>query len=92
MKKNKNLSLHGILVLAVVLTTFSVISVEARKNHSKKGKTHKHQKQRNSHRAPTPDYGNSSNIFNVFNFGAKGDGVSDDSKVMYEYQYIVPHL
>ncbi|CAK9166044.1 unnamed protein product [Ilex paraguariensis] len=63
-------------------------SVEARKNHSQTSRAHKHQKQRsaNGRNAPVPaplplPYYESS-IFNILSFGAKGDGVSDDSRAL----------
>lgn len=97
MKRSRNLSLLVfVLFLLVVFITFSVISVEARKNGIKKSKPHNkhHQKDKsgNGHisgspgpaPAPLPHYGSNptqSTIFDVLSFGAKGDGVSDDSKV-----------
>ncbi|KAF8390456.1 hypothetical protein HHK36_024982 [Tetracentron sinense] len=95
MKNNKNLSL---LFLLVFLIAFPTMSIEARKNHQKKSRVHKNQKQRKSGNdknspgpdhipgpapAPAPYYGSyptQSRIFDVLSFGAKGDGVSDDSK------------
>ncbi|BFG16377.1 hypothetical protein CerSpe_026510 [Prunus speciosa] len=69
-------------------------SVEARKNHTKKNKPHKHHQGKgatsgnnthNSHLpgpAPAPPHPQQSTIFPVLSFGAKGDGVSDDSKAL----------
>lgn len=75
-----------LLFCLIVLVTFSITSVEARKHQTKKIKPHKHQKGGNgthgSHLpcpAPTPVPQDGS--FSVLSFGAKGDGVSDDSKV-----------
>lgn len=89
MKQNKKLSvLLSFLLILVYLTTFLAISTEARRHHSKKNRTHKHKKQRHDHHvpAPFPGHGNTSSNFNVLSFGAKGDGVSDDSKVRKSYQ------
>lgn len=70
MKQNKKLSVVlGFLLILIYLTTFST---EAKRHHSKKSTSHKHKK---------PRHGNNSSNFNILNFGAKGDGVSDDSKV-----------
>uniref|UniRef100_A0A164TBN6 Polygalacturonase n=1 Tax=Daucus carota subsp. sativus TaxID=79200 RepID=A0A164TBN6_DAUCS len=87
MKQNKKLSvLLSFLLILVYLTTFLAISTEARRHHSKKNRTHKHKKQRHDHHvpAPFPGHGNTSSNFNVLSFGAKGDGVSDDSKALEE--------
>ena len=77
-----------------MITLFSKISVEARDNHIRNSKTHKHQKDKsgngNTHfpspaPAPLPHRGsnrNPSSSFDLFSFGARGDGVSDDSKVI----------
>ncbi|KAF5746583.1 polygalacturonase [Tripterygium wilfordii] len=91
------------VAVLVVFTTFSVVSVEARKHHNKnKSKPHhdNHQKKRsgngnnnnnnNNNNAP-PDHDSfvnpspaptQSTVFNVLSFGAKGDGVSDDSQAV----------
>lgn len=91
MKKNKSSSLLILLLmLVIVFVTFSTISVEARKHQTKKHKPHKHKKDKGDGSspiaAPVPQppsgsYPPQSNIFDVLSFGAKGDGVSDDSKV-----------
>lgn len=96
MKRNRNLSLLVfVFFLVIIFVTFSVISVEARNNRIKKSKPHhKHQKDKSGNGntsnlpgpapAPLPHYGSNqtpSTIFDVLAFGAKGDGVSDDSKV-----------
>ncbi|KAL0004287.1 hypothetical protein SO802_011848 [Lithocarpus litseifolius] len=77
-----------------MVTLFSKISVEARNNHTRNSKTRKHQKDKsgngNAHfpspaPAPLPHRGsnpNTSSSFDLFAFGAKGDGVSDDSKAL----------
>ncbi|XP_050276598.1 polygalacturonase At1g48100 [Quercus robur] len=92
MKKYKSLSL--LLFLFFMVTLFSKISVEARNNHTRNSKTHKHQKDKsgngNTHfpspaPAPLPHRGsnpNPSSSFDLFSFGAKGDGISDDSKAL----------
>ncbi|XP_050374166.1 polygalacturonase At1g48100 [Argentina anserina] len=76
-----------LLFFLFVLVTFSITSVEARKHQTKKSKPHKHQKGgNNTHDShlpcpsptPVPQYGS----FSVLSFGAKGDGVSDDSKAL----------
>ncbi|XP_062109479.1 polygalacturonase At1g48100 [Humulus lupulus] len=97
MKKNKSSSLLIVLlILVLILVTFSTISVEARKHQTKKNKPHKHKKDKggrsssgNNNDSPCPSPGpvpaqppSGSNIFNVLSFGAKGDGVSDDSKAL----------
>lgn len=86
-KRSQNLTFSLFLFFLVsLLVCSSVVTVEARKQyHSKKGK---HQKQKGagngsaSAPAPFPDYNQTqSTIFNILSFGAKGNGVSDDSKV-----------
>lgn len=89
MKKNTNSKILLTLVLLVIMfPTNSNISVEARKNHHKKSKSHKHQKQRNANGnhtnpqlPPYDAYPTQASIFDVMSFGAKGDGLSDDSRV-----------
>lgn len=88
MERKVNLHVQLLIIFVIVIIFFSTFSVEARKNHSKKSKAQKHQKQKNGHHAaPSPNYGNASTIFNVLTFGANGDGVTDDSKV---HIYIMP--
>ncbi|XWS34755.1 hypothetical protein CRYUN_Cryun21dG0064700 [Craigia yunnanensis] len=97
MKRDKRLCLLAFMaIMFLVFITSSITSVEGRKHHVKKGKTHKHQKDKNNKGnstapdsspapAPLPGYGSyptGSNIFDVLSFGAKGDGVSDDSKAL----------
>lgn len=72
----------------VFFDSASMVLVEARKHQIKKNKqknTHKDKKGNGSKfPAPHPCNGscsNQSNIFNILSFGAKCDGVSDDSKV-----------
>lgn len=97
MKRSKNLSSLLFLFLIAFLT-FLITSVEARKNHTKKSKPHKHHQGKgatsgnrthNSHLpgpAPAPPQPQQSTIFPVLSFGAKGDGVSDDSKVKQHWE------
>ncbi|KAK9277298.1 hypothetical protein L1049_006838 [Liquidambar formosana] len=94
MKRNRNSSLLVLLLfLVVVFITFSIICAEARKNHTKKSKSHKHHEEKSANGnnapapapAPLPPYGSyptRSTIFNVLSFGAKGDGVCDDSNAL----------
>ncbi|KAA8529605.1 hypothetical protein F0562_034295 [Nyssa sinensis] len=98
MKRGNKLSLLFLLFfLVIIFITFSIISVEARKNHNKKSRASQKQRNRNGNNAPDianfpgpapaplPHYGSyptQSNIFDVLSFGAKGDGVSDDSKAL----------
>ncbi|KAK6922257.1 Glycoside hydrolase, family 28 [Dillenia turbinata] len=93
----KTCSLLVVLTLCVVVViAFSFTSVEARRSsHMKKTKPQKHHKHRSpppdfesspSHQTPPlPPYGpfpTQSSIFNVLSFGAKGDGISDDSEAI----------
>ncbi|KAH9708779.1 Pectin lyase-like superfamily protein [Citrus sinensis] len=99
MRRNDKSSLLFVLIfLLIVSVTFSIMSVEARKHHTKKSKPrpHKHQKDKHGPEpdsrfplpapAPLPHYGSynrtKSSIFDVLSFGAKGDGVSDDTKAL----------
>ena len=89
-----------------MVTLFSKISVEARNNHIRNSKTHKHQKDKsgngngNTHfpspaPAPLPHHGsnpNPSSSFDLFSFGAKGDGVSDDSKVVNKKLFVCAYV
>lgn len=70
-----------------LLASSSVVRVEARRQyHSKKSKHQKHKGAGNGNGsgpapAPLPDYNQTqSTIFNIMSFGAKGNGISDDSK------------
>uniref|UniRef100_A0A2N9IQV6 Pectate lyase superfamily protein domain-containing protein n=1 Tax=Fagus sylvatica TaxID=28930 RepID=A0A2N9IQV6_FAGSY len=89
-----NLSL---LLFLFFLVTFTIISVEARNHPIKKTKPHKHLKDKSGNGdtrdsnfpgpapAPLPHHGSyppQSSIFNILSFGAKGDGVSDDSEAL----------
>ncbi|KAG7032297.1 Polygalacturonase, partial [Cucurbita argyrosperma subsp. argyrosperma] len=89
-QRSKNLTLSLVLFLVVsLLVSSSVVRVEARKQyHSKKNK---HQKQKGVDNGngsgpappPFPDYNQTqSTIFNIMSFGAKGNGVFDDSKAL----------
>ncbi|XP_022944898.1 polygalacturonase At1g48100 isoform X3 [Cucurbita moschata] len=77
------------LFLVSLLVSSSVVPLEARKHHH--NKKSKHQKQRGGGKgsgsspapAPLPDYNQTqSTIFNILSFGAKGNGVFDDSKAL----------
>lgn len=93
-RSNEKSSLLFVLVfLLIVSVTFCIMSVEARKHHTKKSKPRKHQKDKGGAdsgfpgpaAAPLPHYGSyptQPGIFDVLSFGAKGDGVSDDTKVI----------
>ncbi|KAH6801950.1 Pectin lyase-like superfamily protein [Perilla frutescens var. frutescens] len=95
MKKAKTSSLLLFFLLCLlILTAFSTI--EARKHHGKRSKMHKHKKSKGGDQsgvvsqapapAPLPDYGASPTVqplvFNILSFGAKANGVSDDSKAL----------
>ncbi|TMW97959.1 hypothetical protein EJD97_004734 [Solanum chilense] len=88
MKKNYRHTCF-IFLLLIFATT---ISVDARKHyHTKKSKIHhKHKKNNggapNCSSSPSPSHDfyptNGSPIYNILSFGAKGDGVSDDTKAL----------
>lgn len=95
--KSSSVVLSSLVVLLILCAAFSMMSVEARKNrHAKKPRTppHKLKKERSNYPgkfpapAPAPTqlppgcYPSPSNVFDILSFGAKGDGVSDDSKVI----------
>ncbi|XP_010556330.1 PREDICTED: polygalacturonase At1g48100 [Tarenaya hassleriana] len=94
MKKTKRSSLLAlILTVMVVAAAVSAISVEARKHNAKKSKPH-HRRQKTARRssgntptgdspAPSP-YPAHEGIFDILSFGAKADGVSDDSMALVE--------
>ncbi|XP_022775590.1 polygalacturonase At1g48100 [Durio zibethinus] len=85
-------------IMVLVFITSSITSVEGRKHNVKKGKnTQTPQKDKNNKGnsntapcsspppAPLPRFGyypTGSKIFDVLSFGAKGDGVVDDSKAL----------
>lgn len=96
-RNKKSSLVFFIFTIIAAFTMFALISVEARKhNHSKKGNSNKHHNikdksnnNNNNHKnhpspgpspAPSPTEPNGV-VFNIFSFGAKGDGVSDDSEV-----------
>ncbi|KAL2327857.1 hypothetical protein Fmac_021284 [Flemingia macrophylla] len=96
MKRHRSFSLLFFLsFLVIIFVTFSIISVEARKTNIKK-KLHKRHKgghssndhTRGSHYSPFPSptplphYGPKGSTFDVLSFGAKGNGVSDDSEAL----------
>ncbi|XVE92376.1 hypothetical protein REPUB_Repub01dG0092100 [Reevesia pubescens] len=97
MKKDRSLRLLPFMaIMILVFIASSITSVEGRKHSVKKGKPHKNKKDKNNKGndtapgsspspAPLPGYGSyssGSKIFDVLSFGAKGDGVSDDSKAL----------
>ena len=81
----------------VIFITFSTVEARKHHNSRHKPHKHLKDKGSNGHKAPDPatnipgpapaplphygSYPANSNIFDVLSFGAKGDGVSDDSKV-----------
>jgi len=78
MKRNTSFSLLFLMSLLVLI--FVTFSVDARNTNMKK-KLHKHHKK--SH--PLPHYDPhpiQPNTFDIMSFGAKGNGVSDDSEVI----------
>lgn len=73
--------LLGFIIVAAAIST---ISVEGRKHRVKKTKPKYRGHSRNtptSSPAPAPYSSTHDGVFNILSFGAKGDGVSDDSKV-----------
>ncbi|PHT68289.1 hypothetical protein T459_27776 [Capsicum annuum] len=105
MKKNyRHSSFVFLLILLLIFSTaFSIVSVEARKHHTRKSEIqHKHRKRQKNGSGnkatnysnspspapsptPTPSHGfypTQSPIFDILSFGAKGDGVSDDTKAL----------
>ncbi|KAM1065751.1 hypothetical protein ACFX13_021567 [Malus domestica] len=90
MKRSRNSSTLLFLFL-IVCVTFFTVSIDARTHHIKKSKPHNehHEGKGGSHKshfpgpapAPLPPSG-SRTTFPVLSFGAKGDGVSDDSKAL----------
>ncbi|CAL0311886.1 unnamed protein product [Lupinus luteus] len=84
-------------LLTMVFVTFSIIYVEARNKNHNKNKLHKpHKNSSNGHTrggsssplpapAPVPHYGpppTQMGTFDVMSFGAKGNGISDDSMAL----------
>ncbi|XP_061372765.1 polygalacturonase At1g48100 [Gastrolobium bilobum] len=96
MKRNRNPSLLFYLsLLVIVFVTFSMISVDARKINVNKKLHKRHKDSNNGHTrgshppcpapVPPPHYGpypTQVNTFNVLSFGAKGNGISDDSEAL----------
>ncbi|KAG6396489.1 hypothetical protein SASPL_142640 [Salvia splendens] len=85
MKRAKASSLLLFLVLClVILAAFSTI--EARKHHRKKIKMHKNKRSRHGDASLTPAASPLPNsgppVFNILSFGARANGVSDDSKAL----------
>ncbi|KAF7829336.1 polygalacturonase [Senna tora] len=73
------------LLIFDVFITSSVITVEARKNHMKRSRPHKqHQKHHSNGHSQGSQSPSASQMatFDVMSFGAKGNGVSDDSKAL----------
>ncbi|XP_057811022.1 polygalacturonase At1g48100 [Salvia miltiorrhiza] len=91
-RAQKTSSLLLLLVLCLlILAAFS--KIEARKHHGKRIKMHKHKRSKNGDAslapapAPLPDSGpgpSKSPVFNILSFGARANGVSDDSKALLE--------
>jgi len=92
MKRNRSFSLLFFLsLLVIIFVTFSTVSVEARKKNLHKRNNHKDGHSGNGHGrgshsprptpTPPPYYGSQGSMFDVLSFGAKGNGVSDDSEV-----------
>ncbi|XP_065876380.1 polygalacturonase At1g48100 [Euphorbia lathyris] len=90
MQRNKKTSLvFLIFVIIATFTMFAIISVEARKHHhnnKNKNNSNIKDKRNNNHSnppipspAPAPSQ---SSTFDILSFGAKADGVSDDSKAL----------
>ncbi|KAG5059243.1 hypothetical protein JHK87_000272 [Glycine soja] len=82
MKRNRSFSLLFFLsLLVIIFVTFSIVSVEARKTNIKKKlhKRHKGGHTQGSH-SPCPVPTPQGSTFDVLSFGAKGNGVSDDSE------------
>ena len=91
MKRSRSFSLLFYLyLLVIVFSTFSIVSVEARKTNTKKKlhKPHKGGHTRGSH-SPCPVPAPQGSTFDVLAFGAKGNGVSDDSEVNKERKNIL---
>ncbi|XP_027362829.1 polygalacturonase At1g48100 [Abrus precatorius] len=96
MKRNTSFSLPFFMfLLMIVFVTFSIISAEARKTNIKKKlhKRHKDNHSSNGHTrggshppcpapAPLPHYGPQGKTFDILSFGAKGNGIVDDSEAL----------
>lgn len=86
MKTVKSLPLLAMLLgVIIVAAAISTISVEGRKHQVKKIKPKHRRHSKNTPTgspAPAPYPSTHEGVFNIISFGAKGDGVSDDSKVL----------
>ncbi|EFH51585.1 hypothetical protein ARALYDRAFT_484425 [Arabidopsis lyrata subsp. lyrata] len=86
MKTVKSLPLLAMLLgVIIVAAAISTISVEGRKHHVKKIKPKHRRHSKNTPTgspAPAPYPSTHEGVFNIISFGAKGDGVSDDSKAL----------
>jgi len=85
MKTVKSLPILAMLLgVIIVAAAISTVSVEGRKHHVKKIKPKHRRHSKNTPTgspAPAPYPSTNEGVFNIFSYGAKGDGVSDDSKV-----------
>ncbi|XP_027152626.1 polygalacturonase At1g48100-like [Coffea eugenioides] len=97
MKRNRNSSAYFFLLFSLILLfAFSTLSVEARKSQGQKMHRGQHKKHKNhkgnvtspprrsripAHAPASPPI-TESTIFDVLSFGAKGDGICDDSKAV----------
>lgn len=73
--------LLGFIIVAAAIST---LSVEGRKHYVKKIKSKHRRHSKNTPTgspAPAPYPSIHDGVFDILSFGAKGDGVSDDSKV-----------
>ena len=73
--------LIGFIIIAAAIST---ISVEGRKHHVKRIKPKHRRHSRDTPTAspaPAPYPSTHDGVFDILSFGAKGDGISDDSKV-----------
>ncbi|CAD5324216.1 unnamed protein product [Arabidopsis thaliana] len=86
MKTVKSLPILAMLLgVIIVAAAISTVSVEGRKHHVKKIKPKHRRHSKNTPTgspAPAPYPSTNEGVFNIFSYGAKGDGVSDDSKAL----------
>ncbi|KAL1355357.1 hypothetical protein AAHE18_05G108200 [Arachis hypogaea] len=92
MKRNRSfcqLFLLSFLVIVITIITFSIISVEARKNNHRQNMINKRLPKRHTRGratspspSPSPSPPLSTNTFDIMSFGAKGNGISDDSQAL----------
>ncbi|QHO11463.1 Polygalacturonase [Arachis hypogaea] len=73
----------------MTIITFSIISVEARKNNHRQNMINKRLPKRHTRGratspspSPSPSPPMSTNTFDIMSFGAKGNGISDDSQAL----------